>query len=459
VSDRPGDPAVAVIADRLEADAGLVFPGPRRSMLEARIQRAASKEGLASTSSLLAAIGDRSVFERLLDEVTVGETFFFRDPHHFDFVAEKVVPEVIARRGADHVVRAWSAGCASGEEAYSLAMLFRDIGLGRRCRVLATDISRAALDRARRGRYREWSLRGPEAARARPHLVRDGDEWRVFAEIGAGVDFEHLNLVRDQYPGLSTATWSMDIVFCRNVLIYFGGETVRSVVDRLAHSLADGGVFILGPSDPLVADHDLLESVPGHPGVYVRRPEHRRAPQPASKPAASLSPVHEPRREPRASAPTASATPPVVSAPDSGDPIAAAALAIRAQARDDERGALAACASAAARSPLAAELHYLHAVLLAAHGQTAAAQAAARRALYLDPSLIVVHFVLGAAAWREGDTASARRAFANAARLAASRPPDELLPLGEGERAGRMGEAARAHVALLGAGGERRRSS
>ncbi|HWM88410.1 MAG TPA: protein-glutamate O-methyltransferase CheR [Kofleriaceae bacterium] len=450
MSDRFTHPALAAIAARLEADAGLAFPGPRQPMIEARMRRAMTKEGLADPAALLAAIGDASVFERLLDEVTIGETFFFRDAQHYDFVAERVVPGVIARRGPDHALRSWSAGCASGEEAYSLAMVFHDLGLNPGCRVLATDISRAALDQARRGRYRRWSLRGEGAVRARNHLLPDGDCWRVEPVVAARVDFEYLNLVRDRYPGLSTGTWSMDLIFCRNVLIYFGADTVRAVIDKLAASLADGGVLILGPSDPPVYGHDLLEPLAGSPGIYVRRSQWAR-----------LVPPPAPRLEPEPPVARPDPPPPVAPAePGRTDPAAEAAVAIRSLARVDESSALAHCAGAVAQHPLAAELHYLHAVLLAAHGQTSEAQAAARRALYLDPSLVVVHFVLGAALWRSGDTAAARRAFASAARLAEQRPPDELLPLGDGERAGRLGEAARAHVALLtGAAGVRREPS
>src|SRR5262249_5413501 len=143
-----------------------------------------------------------------------------------------ILPEFRRRWRGIPVVRAWSAGCASGEEAYSLAMVFAEEGLADRAYLLATDVSGAALAKARRATYGSWALRGDGAAAALPHLERHGDRFVVKEPIRRLVTFERLNLALDLYPSLETGTLGLDLILCRNVLIYFDSVTIRAVADR-----------------------------------------------------------------------------------------------------------------------------------------------------------------------------------------------------------------------------------
>jgi chemotaxis protein methyltransferase CheR len=379
-----------------------------------------------------------------------------------------ILPEVRQRRGEAHVFRAWSAGCASGEEAYSLAILCEQEGLGDRVHLLATDLCQAALARADHGVYRAWSLRGEARAAALPYLERDGDSYRVPQAIRRRVVLRPLNLAFDAYPSFATGTWGMDLILCRNVLIYFDADTVRTVACRLHDSLADGGWLITASSDPPAAAAAPFETVVADGGVFYRR--RGGAVPPPCEAAVSLPEVDEPAASapgsPDSEIPTTPA--PVLSTDDAraafarGEYGRAAALTrdcgggadlaglhVRALANLDTAAAERACAAAVQRHPLSTELSYLHVLLLLELRRDEEACRAVRRVLYLDGSLAMAHFTLGSILRRQRDLAGARRAFRNARDLCAACPPSQPLPLSDGEEAGRLAAAADAQLAQL----------
>jgi chemotaxis protein methyltransferase CheR len=403
---------------------------------------------------------DSGVFDDLLTELVIGETYFFRDAAQFEFVRREVLPEVRRRRGSEHVLRAWSAGCASGEEAYSLAMLLDSEGWAGRSQVLGTDISPRALAAARRGSYREWSFRGDGAAHAMRFVTRRGEEHVVADALRGRVEFKSLNLALEGYPATA-----LDLILCRNVLIYFDPVTVASVAQRLFESLAPGGWLVTGASDPPLGEHAPFETVIAPEGVFLRRGLNEPAmpnggwallPVPAfekqdrqecpssdapnASPAnASVSEAHLQTDFEQAVRPTAERT----------DDAETCVIQMRALANSDLARAEQVCGAATVRHPLSAELHYLHAVLLLELGQIEAAASAARRVIYLDRSLALAHFMLGSILRGLGDVDGARRAFRNARDLCQMRPVDELVPFSDGEQAGRLKEAADLQLTLL----------
>ncbi len=211
--------------------------------------------------------------------MTVGETKFFRDPEHFEFIRRLVLPDVARRRGSDHVVRVWSAGCATGEEAYTLAIVLQEVGLADRSFILATDISRRSLEAARRARYRSWTLRGVDPELKKRYLPqvpqfevgRRDAEFVLSSRLRDRVDFEYLNLTIDPYPSLENGTWGMDLIMCRGVLMSLDEHTLRHVVESLGRCLADGGWLMLGPSDPPIPHGGPLDAVVTAAGVFYRR--------------------------------------------------------------------------------------------------------------------------------------------------------------------------------------------
>jgi len=449
----------------VEQRTGLVIPPSRRKPAEDAIRKAMAVRRLTEPATYLAHLDEAAVLDELANEITIHETYFFRDVHQFDAIARTILPEVIGRRGPDHVLRIWSAGCATGEEPYSLAMLLDQERLGGRARVLGTDLARRALEQARRGRYSDWSLRGPGAVRAKPYLAPQGTGWEVIPRIRELVDLAYVNLATDRYPSLAEGLWGMDLIVCRNVLIYFGERTIAAVARRLHATLAEGGWLVLGASDPLLSAHADFETVVLDGAVALRRRigsvAASRGPEPIEVHRAdTIRAAESPASMPTSSAPASrTVEPPATSAPRGviREAVVAtatgAAAAVRALADVDERSAEQACVAALAVDPMCAELHHVRAILLLARGRLAEAREAARRAIYLVPDLAVGHFVLATIAARQADRARARGAFRHAAELAGARPADEPVALGDGETAGRFRDAAVAQLALLDAQG------
>lgn len=439
-----GTTFVADLARLLEERVGLAFPASREADLEAGARRAMARAGLRDAGAWAARLAaDPSLLDDLLAEVTVGETYFFREPGHFEFIRREVLPEALARRGEGQPVRLWSAACASGEEAYSLAVLLDEGGLADRASILATDVSRPSLARAKKGVYSSWSLRGVDARRVDRYFRRDGPSYLLEERVRRRVSFDYLNLALDAYPSLATGTWGLDLVLCRNVLIYFEKQAVERVAARLHGTLVDGGWLVTGPSDPPLGDAAPFEVVTTPFGVFYRRRGPRAAfleeAPPAAEPLEAAEALETPRPLPEPPAPARAAT------VEPGE-----AERIRDLAND--RGPLEAAAEAAiacARDPLSAELRYLRGVLLWAAGRDAEASRELRRALYLDPSLAVAHLALGAVLDRSGDAQGARRAFRNALSIARDGPPGGPAPLADGETFARLAEAARARIELL----------
>jgi chemotaxis protein methyltransferase CheR len=341
--------------------------------------------------------------------------------------------------------------------------VFAEAGLDARVRLCATDISRTALTKARAATYTPWSLRGEGAARVERYLRPFESGFRVVDEIRERVHFDHLNLALDVYPSLASHVWGMDLILCRNVLIYLDRAAVENVAHRLFASLADGGWLITGRSDPPLAHVAPFEQVSTEAGMLYRRgappafvtpppPVARAAPPPvlALRPRppvgpAAEDPIVEARR---AFAAGQYARAVALTQPYTDDPLASVVHA-RALANLDLAEAERACAAASARHPLSTEVHYLWALLLLELGRDDEAARAIRRVIYLDRSLAVAHLALGAILHRQGDAVGARRAYRNARALCAARPADEVAPLSDGERCARLAEAADVQLGLL----------
>lgn len=472
-------PAFAAVAELVNRRTGLAFQarqesaelGMRRAMLRAKVGDPARYLDLVA--------GDHRALDDLVDELTVGETFFFREPAQFQVLRRLVLQDIRARRGPGHVVRVWSAGCASGEEAYSLAILFDQEGA--QAQILATDISSRALVKARKAIYGEWSLRGESAQAAVPYLSLLGKQYHLLDRICNKVAFEYLNLALDVYPSLATGAWGMDLILCRNVLIYFDPATVRGVAQRLYHTLADGGWLLTASSDPPLWDLAPFEVEATEEGVFYRRPGACLKTREPAAPALAPEPETAWADTPVFDASTPVAAPLGETAQGAGDVHEAArqalgrgdyervlalieasdlrhvdsglvAIQVRALANRDLARSEQVCAEALERFPLDAELHYLHAVLLVDAGRIPEAIRATRHVLYLDRRLAIAHFTLGALLRRQGDLTGARRSYRNARDLCAALPAEAVLPLADGEAAGRLAEAASFELSLLGSG-------
>ena len=213
--------------------------------------------------------------DRLINAVTVSETHFFRNQPQFDALYQHVLPEIIRRRRALRTMRIWSAGCASGEEPYSIAIMLRELLPDVEdwsITILATDINNEALYRARKAVFGEWAFREERAKLWRPRYFRPlGKEYELNPEVRRMVTLSRLNLADDNYPSYETNTTSMDLILCRNVTIYFSESVTRMVVERFYNALVDGGWLVVGHAEPSVSVYARYETYNYPDTVLYRR--------------------------------------------------------------------------------------------------------------------------------------------------------------------------------------------
>lgn len=419
----------AQVSELIALRMGLHFPPDRLPDLKRGIAGAARELGMATAPAfarhLLAQPLDTGRQQLLARHLTIGETYFFRDASMMDAIRCHVLPELIRqRRGHDQRLRIWSAGCASGEEAYSLAILLHrllpDLA-DWRVTITATDINPRVLNRARAGVYGEWSFRNVPAALKHAYFERRADGKHVIApQIRKLVNFEYLNLVQDADPALQAATSAVDVLFCRNVLMYFTASQVRCVVARLRQALAGGGWLAVSPCETSQVLFSQFTAV-DFPGAVLYRKGNDADPAPAT----AFAPARVP--EP----PTQQLAPPP---PDPSQQ--ARVLANEGKLPE----ALLWCERWILADKLEPAAHYVRAVVLMEQGGHEQAREALRRAIFLEPGFVLAHFALANLARRDGRSAEACRHFANVRRMLQAYEPGDLLPHGDGLSAGQLAE-------------------
>jgi len=259
--------AAADVLDWVCTRAGLRRDGRRGRDMTDGVAEAMARAGFDDAPSFVRHLQAEPQAEAMLiDRLSNGETYFFRNRVQMELLSQTVLPRLRRRRGGQPL-RLCSAGCATGEEAYTLAILAEEAGL-RASSVLGVDRSISAIDQARRARYRPWSLRDVDGLRCcffRP----DGDEFVVVDAVRRLVRFEVLDLAAEHWP---VAAGCFDVVLCRNVLVYLVPEVVRAVAARLAASLAPGGWLLVAPTDPWLPCGEALVAVQTPAGIAYRRP-------------------------------------------------------------------------------------------------------------------------------------------------------------------------------------------
>lgn len=451
--------ALGRIAEQVGRRIGIIL-GRAQTDLARAAAAVIERVGLRDVTELESRLASGRLWDELIDQITVRETYFFRNPEHFDLIRDTILPELERARPEGCQLRIWSAGCASGEEAYSLAILLRERGLDD-AHVLGTDISQSALLAARAGRYREWSFRAIEPGLLPRHFRQEQKEYVVRDEVRARVTFTALNLLEPDAEE-ATAIGPFDLILCRNVMIYFDSDGIERLERRLFDALALGGWLLTGPSDPLLGHHTPLDVVTLPMGVCYRK-RHAMLPEPAPRPLLELPPLESPR--PHAATPAAmpredrdiESVRARARAAFDGAEYGRAITIARSRPEDAElavlevrstwnrQDAIAAeqcCAHLLRRHALSAELQYLHAMTLLECHRLPDALRAVRSALYLDRNLPIAHFAHGAILERLNDLEGARRAYRNTYDACTKREPDEALTLGDGIVAQGLSNAA-----------------
>ncbi len=262
--------AFAVLAELLKAKSGLVIGQDKIYLLETRLGPLLKKAGLADLNALADRL-KRSPADPLVRDVveamTTNESFFFRDDKPFLHFKTQALPRLIAARSATAPLRIWSAASSSGQEAYSLAMILAEskalLG-GRQVEIIGTDIARDQLARAQQGLYTQFEVqRGLPVQMLVRNFKKEDANWRISEAIRAMVRFREFNLLNDLKP-----LGPFDIVFCRNVLIYFDQPTKARVLDAIASQMAPDGALYLGGAETVLGITGRFAPMPGERGVY-----------------------------------------------------------------------------------------------------------------------------------------------------------------------------------------------
>ncbi|MBX3205304.1 MAG: chemotaxis protein CheR [Labilithrix sp.] len=470
----------AVISRRL----GLSLDESRDVELGEILARRLGERGRRDASAYLDALETSDEELRAIGQLlTVGETCFFRSSAQFDVLREVVLPARPRSRGED--LRLLSAGCSSGEEAYSLAIFMCE--WERRCEpatwlrwhVRGVDLSGRSLAKAAAGVYSAWSLRETSAELRERYFTTRGREHELRADVRARVTFEQRNLL-DASSALS-APEAFDAIFCRNVLMYFTPDAARAVVARLTAALAPGGVLFLGHAESLRGLSNAYSLESSHGAFYYRRPESRPVTAPASAPRTAER-AAEPLAPPRAASP-ARVDPPAVSSASqvhldavrelvsrerfdealdaltrvpsfAGAEVGAAVLrAVAHLGAGDVDAAESASAHLLAADEGSAEAHLVLALVAEHRGDRAKAIEHHRAAIYLEPDFALSHLHLGRIQRREGRIDEARHELGQALDLLAREEPSRLVLFGGGF--GRAGLVALCRTELATLGGAR----
>ena len=436
-------PGLSDVCRLTQARTGLRITGPGQAANLIRLEGARGAAGCLDWPAFAERLRGESLaghaWTALIRSMTVGETYFFRNKPHFDLLRERVLPALIEQRHREEHpwLRIWSAGCATGEEAYSLAILVRELIPDPErwaIFILGTDLNSESLRRARTGSYGLWSFRDTDPVLMSRYSMPHGDRLVVTDEIRTMVTFSMLNLVdADTYGSVASA---MDLILCRNVTMYFGHQTARVVAERLLSALTPGGWLLVGPSEPDAQVFAGFDAVNAYETTAYRRPQilvesaETEAAQPAS----------------------AGTRPAVLSAEESfGAPVSGTSRSLspttpeqclRAARTAGDAGRYAKgrdwCCQAIDLDPTAADAYQLLGMIYAGQHETELAVKAFRKAIYLDRDFALAHYGLSNELRLLGDETGAERSVETARRLLRLLPTKGRLRGGQGITAGEL---------------------
>jgi chemotaxis protein methyltransferase CheR len=272
----------------LRDHSGLDLSADKQYLIESRLLPLSRKVGLPGISELVQKMkaGSASITTQVVEAMTTNETFFFRDKTPFDHFRASIMPEILAARAGRKSIRIWCAAGSTGQEPYSLAMCLKEMGAtlaGWRVEIIATDLSQEVLEKSKAGIYSQFEVqRGLPIQMLVKYFKQNGELWQINADIRAMVQHRQLNLLHD-FSQLGT----FDVIFCRNVLIYFDQDTKINIFKRLAKITEADGFLVLGAAETVVGLTDVFRPYPERRGLY--RPNSSRA-MPSQMPAASAAP-------------------------------------------------------------------------------------------------------------------------------------------------------------------------
>jgi chemotaxis protein methyltransferase CheR len=271
----------------LREQSGLDLSADKQYLIESRLLPLSRKVGLPGISELVQKMkgGSSSITTQVVEAMTTNETFFFRDKIPFDHFRDCIMPEILQARASRKSLRIWCAAGSTGQEPYSLAMCLKEMSAaltGWRVEILATDLSQEVLEKSKSGIYSQFEVqRGLPIQMLVKYFKQTGDLWQINADLRAMVQHRQLNLLHD-FSQLGV----FDVIFCRNVLIYFDQDTKVNIFNRLAKVVEPDGFLVLGAAETVVGLTDVFKPFPDRRGLY--RPSAARA-TPAKAAAGGMS--------------------------------------------------------------------------------------------------------------------------------------------------------------------------
>jgi len=257
----------------LKERSGLDLSPDKQYLVESRLSPLARKASLPGIPDLVLKIrnGDGRLATDVVEAMTTNETFFFRDKIPFDHLRDSIMPGLIQARAARKSLRIWSAASSTGQEPYSIAMCLKEMGAalaGWRIEIVATDLSQEVLEKCKAGVYSQFEVqRGLPIQLLMKYFTQSSDVWQLKADVRSMVQFRQLNLLQD-FSHLGT----FDVIFCRNVLIYFDQDTKAMIFERMAKGLEADGTLLLGAAESVVGITDAFRPISDRRGLYQLNP-------------------------------------------------------------------------------------------------------------------------------------------------------------------------------------------
>ncbi|MBU1108889.1 MAG: chemotaxis protein CheR [Candidatus Riflebacteria bacterium] len=458
------------VSQFIESRMALHFSPDRWNDLEQKLKFVAKDFGFTDHEAFCKWLVDSKLdaeqAEILASHLTISETYFWREPHVFEVLEAKILPELVrGREKGEKRLRIWSAGCATGEEPYSLAIAVRRAIPDYKnwnITILATDINPRILRRAAAGVYGEWSFRNsPVWLKERYFRCVDKQKYEISSEIKNMVTFAYMNLAEDTFPSPINNTNAMDIIFCRNVLMYFTSRRIQQIGESLYQSLVKDGWFMVSSSELSLQLFPQFTPVYFPEAIVYRRTDQKPADNIIFQPSllqdeSPLFPffTNEMTFDEKTSEPLAPLFKPPQTEPEPTQILAkdvveespkSASADISGPVRElanqgNLKEALNACEHLILEHKLDPNLYFLQATILQEQNRDLEAIASLKRALYLDPDFYMGHFALGNLMLHQGKKQIARKHFENALVILAKFSQNDVLLESEGLTAGRLRE-------------------
>lgn len=483
------DITIAEISNYIQRKIGLYFPPEKHDDLRNKLTEVSKEYGFEQISDLTKAIlNNHDVINENLTKVlasnlTIGETYFWRDTGLFRILEETILPNLIRKKAnVNKTIRIWSAGCSSGEEPYSIAILIKrlipDIDQWN-ITIKATDINNQSLRKAVNGVYTEWSFRNTPHWLKEKYFSKTGiNKYSLDERVKSMVNFSYLNFFEDVYPSLANNTNAMDIILCRNVLMYFSIEDIKKISDHLYNCLTSDGILITTPSESFqflsprfkithLKDVALYKRKSKEKTILVESKKNN-AP---SKIGTSVG--HSNNKEKRLTNTNKLKTGTIRKTREIKNKVPNFDEAIQAYEKGDYnialkiieglpkketnqqshlflarikanmgklQEALSQCELAVSKNKLSPEAYYLKATIETEVGDTQSAYKTLKKALYLNPDFIIAHFTLGNLARAQMKHKEANKLYDNTLDLLTGLEKDEIIPESDGITAGRLKE-------------------